>query len=42
MNKLNDFEPDLWKMPVNFRVIGYGEELSSVIQQIMRLFNNKC
>lgn len=34
MNKLNDFEPDLWKMPVNFRVIGYGEELSSVIQQI--------
>lgn len=34
MNELKDFEPGLWKMPVNFRVIGYGEELSSVIQQI--------
>lgn len=34
MNELKDFEPGLWKMPVNFRAIGYGEELTSVIQQI--------
>ncbi len=34
MNELKDFEPGLWKMPVNFRVIGFGGELSSVIQQI--------
>lgn len=34
MNELKDFEPGLWKMPVNFRVIGYGEVLSPVIDRI--------
>lgn len=34
MNEFKNFEPDVWKMPVNFRVVGYGEVLSPVIDRI--------